>query len=326
MAEATGTPTAGPPAPPMKNLLAGAGLIGLALVAKIGGPILILNTDLSPRMKTILTAVMFVVVAKVCLFGAVYVLGKDGLAFLKWKLFGWLAPLAPARDVGASRYTLGLFMFTLPLVSGWALPYLPRLAERHHQWTWLEDGIFVASFFVLGGAFWDKIRGLFSRAAVVEFDAPTTSRAGFWTAMFAFGQAALVVLALAMLAGIAGGPGGRILFMAELLILVPVIVAGQAVFERLRGWIATSAPAPIGRTQHRVGLLMFALPILFGLVEPYIGDSIPGYAENRVPVNLAIDFVLLVGLFVLGGEFWNKLRALYVRRAVVTPRDAASAT
>jgi hypothetical protein len=42
---------------------------------------------------------------------------------------------------------------------------------------------------------------------------------------------------------------------------------------------------------------------------------IPGLAENRVVFCVACDLMFVSSLFVLGGEFWDKLRALFVHGA-----------
>jgi hypothetical protein len=61
---------------------------------------------------------------------------------------------------------------------------------------------------------------------------------------------------------------------------------------------------------------MFALPLLFAFVSPYVGHYIPGLAEHPMVYAVAGDILLLVGLFVLGGDFWDKLRSLFVHKAV----------
>ena len=43
-----------------------------------------------------------------------------------------------------------------------------------------------------------------------------------------------------------------------------------------------------------------------------MSDLIPGYFRERVHL---CDLLLLVSLFVLGGDFWNKLRALFIHDA-----------
>jgi hypothetical protein len=60
---------------------------------------------------------------------------------------------------------------------------------------------------------------------------------------------------------------------------------------------------------------MFSIPIVFGWVAPYVSDLIPGYFRERVHLCIIGDLLLLVSLFVLGGDFWNKLRALFIHDA-----------
>ncbi len=57
------------------------------------------------------------------------------------------------------------------------------------------------------------------------------------------------------------------------------------------------------------------MPILFGWLAPYGSDVIPGYQAHRFAVNLGGDILLLVSLFVLGGEFWDKVKALFAYEA-----------
>ena len=43
-------------------------------------------------------------------------------------------------------------------------------------------------------------------------------------------------------------------------------------------------------------------------VPQWLADSSP----QRLYVNLGADFLFLASLFVLGGDFWDKLRALFI--------------
>jgi hypothetical protein len=60
---------------------------------------------------------------------------------------------------------------------------------------------------------------------------------------------------------------------------------------------------------------MFAVPIVFGWVVPYAADLIPGYTGHEITYGIIGDLMLLASLFVLGGEFWDKLRALFIHGA-----------
>jgi len=108
---------------------------------------------------------------KVLLLAVVAVMGKPGFQHLKRHVLGYVTVLAPASDVGPLRHSLGLVMFGLPLFTTFLEPYddyiWPALLTHSWQVELLSDLIFIASFFVLGGNFWDKIRALFVRTARV---------------------------------------------------------------------------------------------------------------------------------------------------------------
>ncbi len=113
------------------------------------------------------------VLSVICVFGlpdlftvfSVAVLGKEGFAHLKQLLFRRLKRFAPSAKVGKLRYRIGLVMFFVPIVFGWAYPYLNEIVSGFQEYRIMlsvcGDLLFVTSFFVLGGDFWDKIRGLF---------------------------------------------------------------------------------------------------------------------------------------------------------------------
>lgn len=44
----------------------------------------------------------------------------------------------------------------------------------------------------------------------------------------------------------------------------------------------------------------------------YVPQWLPDHSSPRLYANLAADFLFLASLFVLGGDFWDKLRALFV--------------
>jgi hypothetical protein len=60
---------------------------------------------------------------------------------------------------------------------------------------------------------------------------------------------------------------------------------------------------------------MFTVPFVFGWLTPYAADMVPGYAGNEFTYAVLGDVLLLASLFVLGGDFWDKVRALFLRRA-----------
>ena len=68
---------------------------------------------------------------------------------------------------------------------------------------------------------------------------------------------------------------------------------------------------------------MFTLPLLVAWLAPYLGHHLPGYGAHRLVWAIAGDLVFVASFFVLGGEFWDKLRGLFVHgaRAVFPSRD-----
>jgi hypothetical protein len=67
--------------------------------------------------------------------------------------------------VSRLRYRIGLVMLFLPLAVSLLEPYMTLLfvPERLPHWIYgaVDDTLFLTSFFVLGGEFWDKVKALF---------------------------------------------------------------------------------------------------------------------------------------------------------------------
>jgi hypothetical protein len=76
-------------------------------------------------------------------------------------------------------------------------------------------------------------------------------------------------------------------------------------------------PDQVSLTRYRIGLVMFGLPIVFGWLGPYGAQHIPGYETHRFIVSLVGDVMFVASLFVLGGDFCDKVRALFIHSAKV---------
>jgi len=68
--------------------------------------------------------------------------------------------------------------------------------------------------------------------------------------------------------------------------------------------------------------VMFVLPLLFGWLGLYFAHYIPAYDDYRLVFNISGDLLLLSSFLVLGGEFWDKIRALFIHDAVAQMRRA----
>ena len=83
--------------------------------------------------------------------------------------------------------------------------------------------------------------------------------------------------------------------------------------ERIFSFLKKHGPPDrVSLTRYRIGLVMFGLPIVFGWLGPYGAHLIPGYETHRFVVSLIGDVMFVASLVVLGGDFWDKIRALFV--------------
>ena len=102
--------------------------------------------------------------------------------------------------------------------------------------------------------------------------------------------------------------------------LAAVAIMGKAGFDYLKlrvfGFLKRHVvPGQVSRTRYRIGLVMLLVPIVLGWVQPYASAVVEELAQYRIAIGVGGDVLLLVSLFVLGGEFWDKVQALFVHRA-----------
>ena len=143
---------------------------GILFVGGFLSPLLIplvTRSNLPGNWKAVLSTGLVAGLPEVGMVLAAAVLGKDGFALLKNKLFALLRKHTEPAAVSAARYRLGLVLFSTPLLVGWLSPYLvrvlPALSLEHGSLAPVVvlDLMFALSFLVLGADFWEKIRRLF---------------------------------------------------------------------------------------------------------------------------------------------------------------------
>jgi hypothetical protein len=164
-------------------------------------------------------------------------------------------------------------------------------------------------------------------------DLPTGWRFKVGIALFALMILLWVLIpiegALGMSAGTIAATTAGIAVANKFILLLAVAVMGKAGFAVLKAKLfqKLTPPAEVSPMRYRIGLVMFCFPFLQGLLETYASHIAPYLVANRLWVDVAMDAMLIASLFVLGGNFWDKLRALFVADArAVFPNEARTGT
>jgi len=105
--------------------------------------------------------------------------------------------------------------------------------------------------------------------------------------------------------------------LQKVVFITAVALLGKSGFALLKAKLFNSLtpPAEVGPLRYRIGLIMFCLPLLQGLLKTYASHIAADLVANWAWVDIACDIMLFASLFMLGGNFWDKLRALFVRDA-----------
>ena len=74
-------------------------------------------------------------------------------------------------------------------------------------------------------------------------------------------------------------------------------------------------PHKVTPLRYNIGLVLFVLPFLPNYMISFMPHLVPISLQIRYIIIIASDTVFLFSLFVLGGDFWDKLRALFMYKA-----------
>ena len=115
---------------------------------------------------------------------------------------------------------------------------------------------------------------------------------------------------------------GALLVGAELLGVAAVAVMGKSGFAFIKNRVFAflkqhGPPQKVSRGRYRIGLVIFCVPLLFAWLSPYIARWIPGLLSHPLPIAIGGDILILVSLLLLGGDFWDKIRSLFIHNAEV---------
>ena len=130
--------------------------------------------------------------------------------------------------------------------------------------------------------------------------------------------------ALGMSAGVIAATTAGIAIANKVILLLAIAVMGKAGFQELKAKLfhRLTPPAEVSPMRYRIGLVMFCFPFLQGLLETWASHIAPQIVANRLWVDILMDVMFVASFFVLGGNFWDKLRALFfVDARAVFPND-----
>ena len=80
-------------------------------------------------------------------------------------------------------------------------------------------------------------------------------------------------------------------------------------------FVKVTRPHEVSRLRYTIGLVMFCLPIIPNYIMSYAPNIITHAYHVRLIINISIDAIFIISMFVLGGDFWDKLRAIFTYTA-----------
>ena len=106
----------------------------------------------------------------------------------------------------------------------------------------------------------------------------------------------------------------------EIFMIVAVAILGKEGFAYLKNSIGKylkplAPPDEVSRGRYNVGLVLFSLPILAGFLQPYLNHEFHILGDVPVFFYMLSDLMIVSSLFVLGGDFWDKIRSLFIHNA-----------
>lgn len=119
---------------------------------------------LSKSVTAVLTGALVVGAPEIATVIAIALWGKETFNYFIGRGKGMLKKLLPPATVSPARYRLGLVLFIGSGLPCWLLAYFPHWVDASSRTPILvtADFAFIASFYVLGGDFWGKVRALFT--------------------------------------------------------------------------------------------------------------------------------------------------------------------
>ena len=310
-------------------------LLVLAVVSPLLVP-LVLTSDMDGDPRRSLAGLLLFGVPMALILVVIGLIGEPAFLFIKSHIAG---QGTTAATVGKTRYRIGLALLLLGVLVSWIEPLVspsyPSIAARRVLVGTLADGVVLASLFVLGGAYWDKVHALFLHDArvVPSWNAASAFQpirvtwrfyAGVAVIACAFGAWGLVPIASA--AGWStrqiASLSGAIFIGSKVGLIAAIAIMGKDGFNYMKevvfGFLRKFGPAQqVSHSRYALGLLLFLVPLWMTWIAPYVTGLLGPQSAYGFLQSLPLEVLLLVGLFLLGGDFWDKLRALFSHAARV---------
>ena len=103
----------------------------------------------------------------------------------------------------------------------------------------------------------------------------------------------------------------------EIAMLIAAGIMGKAGFqyfkEKAAGiWSKIAPPEKVSLTQHRIGVVLFITPLVFGFLQPYVGEFWELLIKPPLYIYIISDLIFLSSFWFLGAAFWDKLQNLFL--------------
>ena len=131
-----------------------------------------------------------------------------------------------------------------------------------------------------------------------------------------------LVTTLGLSTALTASLSGALLVGSEVLGVAAVAVMGKSGFAFIKNRVSRflkqhGPPQKVSRGRYNIGLVLFCVPLLFAWLSPYVSEWVPGLLSHPLPFAIGGDMLILVSFFVLGGDFWDKMRSLFIHNAEV---------
>lgn len=115
--------------------------------------------------------------------------------------------------------------------------------------------------------------------------------------------------------------GGLALGIPEVFMIIAIAIMGKDGYEYLKRFLrlllrAYGPADKVSSLRYTIGLIFFCIPLIVGFIAPYFLINKGFYMDNIILITILLDVMLLASLIILGGDFWDKLRSLFVNGAV----------